>query len=279
MKNYWTCSKFADWVRGTPVGGAKSSEEWDEWRAKAKIKKFRYWLAETGIGFVQEVVSYIPEKINSFRYYLNNRFVVRSNSLTAHKDDIKPGEWRDLSHRILPCLFNELVDFVEIECAWINVCFSEEKYKKFKTPFWRKNWYFRWFVQWRSPEAGIDYLVWASGLKFDESMYVKPEDKNYNKPTPQAEGAKEILALYYWWKNTYKKRPDVYEVSGWSDYCNKKREEDSDGGWIFSKEKTKEEQKQVQKMLKDIRKLEAQYEKEEEEMMIRLIKVRDSLWT
>jgi len=30
--NYWSCTPFADWLRGTPKGGAKTSEDWDEWR-------------------------------------------------------------------------------------------------------------------------------------------------------------------------------------------------------------------------------------------------------
>ncbi|NDB85663.1 MAG: hypothetical protein EB127_23600, partial [Alphaproteobacteria bacterium] len=29
--NYWSCTPFADWLRGTPKGGAKTSEDWDEW--------------------------------------------------------------------------------------------------------------------------------------------------------------------------------------------------------------------------------------------------------
>ena len=37
MRNhYWTCSKFADWLRGTTKGGAKTSEGWDEWEKRAK---------------------------------------------------------------------------------------------------------------------------------------------------------------------------------------------------------------------------------------------------
>ena len=278
MRNYWTCSKFADWIRGTPTGGAKSSEEWSEWTKQAKKSKIRYWLAENLLGKVEDIVKYIPERINDVRYYLNNRYMIRSNSLTAHKDDIKPGQWCDVGNRFLPCMFNELVDFVEIESAWMHVCFSDEAREEYNLPWWRKQWYTRWFMQWRNPEAGVAHLEWASSLKYDEHMCVEPGQKNYGELTPQAVGAKEILALYRWWKEVYKKRPDVYDVSGWTAYCARKREAEPDK-WVFSSKKTKEEKKEVTKMLKEIHKLEDVYAKEDEEMMIRLIKIRDSLWT
>lgn len=276
MRNYWSCSRFADWIRGTPIGGAKSSEEWNRWHKQAQLKKFRYWLAETALSKIEDVVMYIPEKLNSIRYYLNNRYMIRSNSLTAHKDDIKPGQWCDVGNRFLPCMFNELVDFVEIECAWMHVCFSDEAREKYNLPWWRKQWYTRWFKQWRNAEAGVAHLEWASSLKYDDSMWVDKKDKLYGKPTLQALSAQEILKLYRWWKETYRNRPDVYEISGWSAYCNSKR--DGEDG-LFSKEKTKEEKKEVSRMLKEMRKLEEKYAKEDEEMMIRLIKIRDSLWT
>ena len=276
MRNYWACSKVADWIRGTPMGGAKSSEEWNEWHKQAKLKKIRYWLADTAIDKVENVVKYIPEKINSIRYYLNNRYSLRTNSLTAHKDDIKPGQWKDVGNRFLPCMFNELVDFVEIETAWMHVCFSDEARKEYNLPWWREQWYTRWFIQWRNAEAGVAHLEWASSLKCDENMGVSPDNKNYGKLTPQAINAIEILALYRWWKEDYKKRPDVYDVSGWTAYCNNKK----DGvDRLFSEEKTKEEKKEVSRMLKVMHKMEDDYAKEDEEMMIRLIKIRDSLWT
>ena len=115
---YWSCSPFADWLRGTKKLGAGTSEEWDEWTTAAKMKhNFRYWLAEEGLSHLQDFVYYIPNRLNDVRYYINNRWVSRSHSLTAHSRDIKPGNWCDVGNRFLPCLFNELVDFVEIEQA------------------------------------------------------------------------------------------------------------------------------------------------------------------
>ena len=152
MRNhYWTCSKFADWVRGTPKGSAKTSEGWDEWTDEAKrYNPIRYWLAEEGLDYAQRIVYFIPDKIYAIKYYINNRWVTRSHSLTAHPRDIKPGDWCDVGHRFLPCLFNELQDFVEVELAWWHIAWSDKEDRaKYNAPFYATGW-FRWRT-WRCP--------------------------------------------------------------------------------------------------------------------------------
>jgi len=45
--NYWSCSKFADWVRGKPKLSAGTSDQWHEWENEAKrYHPVRYWIAE-----------------------------------------------------------------------------------------------------------------------------------------------------------------------------------------------------------------------------------------
>ena len=64
--NYWSCSKFADWIRGTKKLGAGTAEQWDEWTAAAQMKhNFRYWLAEEGLDYLQTFVHFIPDKLYS----------------------------------------------------------------------------------------------------------------------------------------------------------------------------------------------------------------------
>jgi len=276
--HYWTIGKFADWIRGTPKGNAKTSEGWDAWYADAaKAHPIRYWIAEEGLDFLQTVVYYIPDKLNDVRYYINNRWVSRSHSLTAHPRDIKPGQWQDVGNRFLPCLFNELVDFVEVEQAWHHCIWSDEAKTKFNVPWYRKGW-LRWRT-WRSPEAGMEYLQWASGLTIGEDMGADPTSKNYGEPTYQAQAAKEIIELYTWWTTTYRNRPDPHDASGWSAYCDASRI--ANGGKLSwsSEDKTPELKKKSTDALKLLRKIEAAYEKEDEAMMIRLIKIRQSLWT
>ena len=270
---YWSCSPFADWLRGTAKPRAATMEEWNKWDDEAKAAhSFRYWFAEEGLGKLQDFVTLPVRKIYDLKYYINNRWVTRTHSLTAHPQDIKPGSWRDVGDRFLPCLFNELVDFVEIEQAWSHIAWgNEEDRAKYDPPFWASGW-FRWRV-WRSPQAGLDHLEWASKLTSNE--FLEEGHPNWNKPTGQALDAIEILALYKWWK-ARPARPDPYEASGWSEVCNIERKKlGGRSGFGFSAE----QKKASNKALKLLGKIEAQYEKEDNEMLIRLIKIRKSLWT
>ena len=276
--HYWTCSKFADWVRGTPKGGAKTSEGWDEWRTEAeRYNPIRYWIAEEGLDYAQKVVFWIPDQLHSIKYYINNRWITRSHALTAHPRDIKPGAWMDVGNRFLPCLFNELQDFVEVELAWWHLAWNAEERSKYNMPWWAVGW---WRIRtWRCPQAGLDNLDWQRKLTYDEDFAGMdiPEDKK-GKLTPQAVKAQEILDLYNWWTQTYRNRPEPMEASGWSAYCEAARL--ANGGKItFSTDKTPELQKMSKAAMKKLHKMEADYEKEDEAMMIRLIKVRHGLWT
>lgn len=275
--HYWTCSKFADWLRGTTKLKCGTSEEWNEWEDRAKrAYPIRWWLAEEGLDILQTIVYYPTDKLYDLKYYINNRYVTRSHSLTAHARDIKPGDWCDVGNRFLPCLFNELVDFVEIETAWSHVAWgNSEATAKYKPPFWATGW-FRWRT-WRCPQAGLDHLDWAMTLTNKD--WCSPDHPDYNKPTSQALAAKEIKELYLWWTVTYRNRPDPYDASGWTAYCELSRLQN--GGklnWDGSKD-SKELRKASTMAHKELQRIEKAYAKEDEAMMIRLIKIKDALWT
>ena len=281
--NYWSCSAFADWIRGNPKGGAKTAEDWDDWRDRSKKDHpVRHWIAEEALDKIQNFIWWPIDRIYDVKYYINNRFISRTHSLTAHPRDIKPGKWCDVGHRFLPCLFNELVDFVEVELAWWHLAWSPEERPKYNMPWWAVGW-FR-IRTWRCPQAGLDNLKWQSELVWKEDE-CEPGSPNIGKPTYQAEKALEILALYKWWTEVYRNRPDPHDASGWSEYCDLKRniaeERGADGfsAMFSTKGETKELRKMADTALKKLRKIEEQYEREDEQMMIRLIKIRNSLWT
>ena len=273
--NYWSCTKFADWIRGTNKLGAGTSEEWDEWRTTAQMRhNFRYWVAEEALDAVQNFVNYPMDKLNDIRYYINNRWISKSHALTADPRDIRPGNWCDVGNRFLPCLFKELVDFVEIEQAWHYCMWNDEERKKFNVPWWRSGWLR--LRTWRSPEAGLAYLNWASTLTNEE--FLDDDKKSEAVPTYQATAAKEIIELYTWWTTTYRNRPDPYDASGWTAACEASRI--ANGGRLsFSSEKDPVLRKASDKAHKLLQKIEKAYEVEDEAMMIRLIKIRQSLWT
>jgi hypothetical protein len=151
---------------------------------------------------------------------------------------------------------------------------NEEERVKYNVPWWRSGW-LRWRT-WRCPEAGLAYLNWASTLTNEE--FLDDDKKSQAEPTYQANAAKEIIELYTWWTVTYRNRPDPYDASGWTAYCEASRE--ANGGRLsFSGDKTPELKKTSKKALDKLKKIEKSYEDEDETMMIRLIKIRQSLWT
>ena len=273
---YWSCTKFADWIRGIEKGGAKTGRGWREWEAEAKTKHpIRYWIAEEALDAVQNFIWWPVDKLHDVKYYVNNRWVSRTHSLTAHPRDIKPGNWCDVGNRFLPCLFNELVDFVEMELAWWHIAWADPAEKaKYTPPFWASGW-FRWRT-WRCPQAGLDNLKWQSELVWKEDE-VGADNEKIGKPTYQAEKALEILALYKWWTEVYPNRPDPHDAGGWTAYCNMKRERGDH--MLDLEDRTPEEAEMAKTALDKTQEIEQVYDKEDEEMMIRLIKVRQSLWT
>ena len=45
--NYWSCSNFANFIRGDEKPHALPWDEWEKWRQESEKKHpFRYWVAE-----------------------------------------------------------------------------------------------------------------------------------------------------------------------------------------------------------------------------------------
>lgn len=108
------------------------------------------------------------------------------------------------------------------------------------------------FINGRCIQAGLDYLDWACNLRLDENYGITLDDKDYGKLTDQAKTAHKILKLYHWWKN----RPNRIDPHD-----------------LFSKEKD------GKYYYREIQKIQEAYDKEDTKMLIKLIKIRGSLWT
>jgi len=182
--NYWSCSKFADWIRGTSKPFALEWEAWDTWHEEAKIKHpVRYWIAEKFIGYMQDLVNFPMDIYHTIEVYIRNRFIDKTHYL---KTGLKAGQYYDLDTRILHGLFYELVELVEKEYASIAAYKEKKEYK---------------FVHGRCGEAGLDYLNWARNLKYNKDYGIDKSHELYNQPTDQAKTAEKTLELYHWWKN------------------------------------------------------------------------------
>lgn len=169
--NYWNCSKFADFVRGTPKPLVLTDAGWKQWQTTTqKNSPIRYYLAETFLKNFQKVIMFPINLVDNILYYLHNRFILKTHYLES---DLKSGEWYDYDTRILHASFNELVKYVQIDCAKIYLKFNKNGYKP-------SNGLVNYFRPWRSEKAGLEYLDMLT-------------DMGYNDST------KKIKQLYMWW--------------------------------------------------------------------------------
>lgn len=271
--NYWTNTKIADIIRGTDKPNYLAMGEWDIWNKNAKAKHpIRYYIAEDLLGDLQDIINYIPDRINDVRCYLNNRFQHKTHCLVSN---LPKGDFHEFETRLFHCMFDEFVNFIEVEKAYNYVVWNDSLKDKYAIPFTQRHWYTRWFSEWRCPEAGLACLDWEASLTNNE--WYEKDHPDYGKPSPQAVSATEQQELYNWYKNIRPLRPDPYDASGWTDWC--RHMDDKYPGSIFHDTKTPEEQKTSTSILKKMHKLEQQYDQEDEKMMIRLIKIRKGLWT
>ena len=251
-------------MRGTSKPRSGTSQEWNDWQKKAKEKKLRYWLAEDGLDFLEKVILWPINFISEIRFYINNRYLIKSHALTSN---LRRGTWYDFDTRLLHTAFDELVNFVEIELAWMHAISSSTK----------RN--FLRLGRWRSAEAGLAYLDWASHLKMDED-WIDKNDPDYGQPTQQALAAQETLRLYRWWKEERPKRPDPIDASGLAEYYKEKRHEAKTCGDSFLHHTILNKKDGQLRNLSDLyHRIEKQQEEEDTAMLIRLVEIRQSLWT
>jgi hypothetical protein len=276
MRSYWSCTKFVDWLRGTPKIRAGTTEEWNAWKKAARTKNVRYWLAEDGLNALQNFVNWPKNRIQDTCHYIDNRWISRTHALTS---TLKRGQWYEFETRLLHSAFDALVNSVEVEQAWLHVICSEEEQKKYKIPIYRR--LFRMHL-WRCPEAGLAYLEWAASLTHDEDLCDK-EDPRFGQPTTQALAARETLVLYRWWKEVRPKRSEPMDASGLSEYYEKKHEtaEAQGDSFLFdlNRDESDEDKQHYCQMSNLCHKIEQEQEEEDTDMLVRLVKVRQNLWT
>ncbi len=88
--------------------------------------------------------------------------------------------------------------------------------------------------------------------------------------------------LYKWWKEERPKRPDPSEASGWSEYCEENRKaaevRGDDPSWCSFITNTVEDERS-HNILSICHKIKKEQEEEDTAMLIRLVKIRQNLWT
>ncbi len=246
--HYWNCSKFADWVRGEKKPCALEWGQWDEWKEEQRKKRpWRFWFSDTFLGKLQNTIYYPIDIYQNYKAYVRNRWIDKTHYL---KTGLKPGRYYDFDFRLMHGIFNELVDFVEIELAHLSKWNKDKKYN---------------FQNGRCIDASYDYFKWANNLK---------EKNSQGKMvlSEQAKTSRKLKKIYEWWKNKRPNRPDPYDVSGWSEHYK-------NDDHIFDRSKEPVDVKKRKQILDRLEKIEKKYQKEDEDMMIELIKLRNNLWT
>jgi hypothetical protein len=212
-------------------------------------------------GPVRKAWTRISFTLKDMFYFIYYRTIFKRHVI---KLNIPPGYY-DTYDLILEANFHLLVKYVEVECALAH-SWDYEREKQ----IWGWKRFLPWFLRKTTnlnpkyaTEFGIAHLEWEVSLGDTSPL--------------QAKTASEVLKLYDWWVNVRPKREfpetprEQIEAEEESDYFLYTMTEE----W---KEKNPEQHKVLEQHYDDIRKLEEEWEKEDKEMLIRLMEIRYNLW-
>lgn len=238
--------KFSRWMHYNPPG-ALSGPGWNYFnREFKKVAPVRYYLTHT---LRRKVTLPIRWKIEKVVDWVRYRTISRYNIVDS---GLPPGYY-NAGNLMFHSAFSLLKDYVEIELA----CRLKKDYN------WAEKYipFYNEIVKFRSPALGIENLNWQSSLD-------DPASPNYNGPTQQAVVAREILFLYNWWVN---ERPARVELK----YPSTSISDEGDDDFFLENDLPKE----YAKRMKEIETQKADWDREDTEMFIRLVEIRDNLWT
>ena len=282
---YWSCSEFANRIRGVSKPSAASGPEWNEWETKAKnAHPIRFWIAEEGLDMIQNFLNAPKDALYSATYWFSNAFVERTNVL---RTGLPLGAWAELDTRIIHGMMEELCRFVEDEKAWMEYISHSDDYAN-TVSYFKREWPFRHFTRFNEPTLGLKYLEWESSLIKDDEWFgyswrtddqvanERAANPEYGKPTAQADAAMQVIEIYNWWRNIRPLRPDPMDTSGWSAYCDAMRAKHGDSFWAAD---VTDDAERSSEMVKEMSRIELLYDEEDTNYLIRLIKIRKSLWT
>ncbi len=251
---------YDHWMGYEPPG-ALSSKGWGsfnkEFRKNAPI---RYYFHRK---FRNTFVYPIKRVKDNIKYWIRYRTYDKYHVIDT---GLKPGYY-SIDWQMLHVNFNILKEFVEVETAWHHYICSDERKKA--TFFEKYMPFYRAFFPFRDPAQGIKHLDWAATLD-------DPKLPPHERSDHQAKTAREVLILYKWWMEG---RPARVEIP----YIERRRTPDPDD--IFGEEEDPDPVAEAAYKTARYDNMMARQKQEEEwaeedtEMLCRLIRIRDGLWT
>jgi len=275
---YYSNSKPVRWIREKIFKIEKPTSlgwgQWGVWEEEVKKRMpVRYFFTEALPDLLEKIPEYTIDHIKNVGYYITNR----RHFSHGMRSDLKKGEYHSFNNVLLHSMFCSFIDFIEIEEAYSHIAWSkEEDIKKYNLKWYHRSRIVNWVKHWRCPQAGIDHLLWEMKLDVPD-----PTDPSWYASPAQAAAAREKMALYTWWKDIRSARGDSWDASGFSAFWKQMDEKYGDSWLVLGgKGKLTAAEKRTYAELSEVQaKLDEQWDAEDEQMMIRLIKLRNNLWT
>jgi len=243
------------WMHYNPPGSLTSTG-WrlfdEEYKKVAPIRHYIYK------DIHKKYIRPIKFKINDLSNWIRVRTYDRYHIINT---GLKP-DYQDISTQLLHSSFNLLKDFVEIEQS-LHYYYYHSHYDEVKKD-WKLKLPLYSHLFYRNPDYGIKHLEWESTLD-DPTLPVNQRDSE------QAKKAREILILYRWWID----RPNRKQI----DYCSYSDQGFPMGCLDDDFDKTAEDYVNYKNnMILEDQQTE-QWAQEDTDMLIRLVNIRDCLWS
>jgi hypothetical protein len=235
-----------------------TAEEWVEWEKVEKSKPICNFCVNV---VPQWCKKYITRPLSNAQYWFLYRFV-KKHKYHLIDTGLLPGYY-DVDTRIFHGVFNLMKEFCEDEQPRNDWMWESDKNsKKFVPGF----------------NAAIESFKWQKELVYTSDDVWDIENQHLiGTPQPQALVAKELEEIYIWWVVTRPNREDPYKKFQDFYFENLLREKGSSMSLLCARSPEEEEKRALVVAQRD--ELEKQYKDEDENMLLRLIKIRHSLWT
>lgn len=250
------------WSFNSP--SAATWDGWDDFKADFKAKApVRYFFSKDISRWFNRPRWAIRAVLDWFRYRIVRYHVVDTG--------LEPGYY-DADTILLHSSFNILKDFVEVENAWMHWCTST---KSTGLPWYAR--YVPFYVQFffRDRGAGLEHLLWESDLDRETPGKDKIEA---SQGVGQAEAAREIMMLYLWWTDI---RPARKEPEYPAELVEFDKTRDDVLSWFSDRfiNAHPKEYALFKRHCMEVHDMEEVWGEEDTEMFIRLVKIRNDLWT